>query len=184
MKRTMMLVTGILAAISGGGAIISGIVVFGLSFPLARDARWWTNSYHTGILVALIVTAIIIIAIGIAMLILGIQLARKSRRPDYTGSGTLIAVLVLSVFGGGLATIVCAIIALCMSWEDADNTAGTPTKRKNVTGGNTCIREFDQSVCRLKQYRADGIITEDVYEKKLKELADKCTQDLIKRASE
>ena len=187
MKRTFMMVTGILSAVTGGLGILGAIGLFAASFYISEITSGWNflgvyiGGYDTALLVGLIFVSFYILAFAITQLVLGIQLAKKSNDVNYTSSGLTIAVLIISAFFGlGLISVALAIVTLCLPWETAAEaaTAGKTSAKGHVKKEN--ISEFDQAVARLKQYKTDGVITEEAFEAKMKELVEKHTKELIK----
>jgi hypothetical protein len=184
----MMLITGILGAVTGGSLILAGLIflpVSGLMYRLSFDAI----DPYTGIdegpvlrIVAAIYFAlsIFMVLFGIAQLIFGIQLARVCNKPEYFGLGLTVTNLVLAVLTGAITTMVFAIIALCMKWQDTpaynpNYNCAQPTQSPYIAQSY----DFECALSRLKQYKADGIINEETYQQKLRELADRHAHNLV-----
>ena len=169
MKKILTKVTAILAIVIGALGIIGGIIIAASSGGFATV--YYSFSYRVdGLLMAVyIILGVLLSVFSIVQIILGAKLLKRLEDPN----GLLIAVIILSLCGGNVFAMVLAIIALCMP----SDVAGAVKKVKETFRGSS--DEFSKSVSRLKQYLADGIITEEVYKKKIEELAKKNTDKMI-----
>jgi uncharacterized membrane protein len=166
-KRNFALVTGILQCIFGGFNALVGLILAAASAPLAMASNPRTWADYNFMVNALIVVGVFILIFAIANIIIGGFLCRAKCPTATTGriNGLLITSLVLNIFGS-LITLIFAIVALCCK----DEVVGAQVTQVQCASSQV---EFDMAHARLKQYLADGIITEEQYKQKVHELTDK-----------
>ena len=179
MKSTMAKVTAILSIVFGCLGIIGGIVLAVVGSVVFSHVEisygFYSNYGPDGSLIATyVVLGAFIAGFAIAQIVCGKKLLNRINEKG-SMTGYLIAILVLSLLGGSIVTVVFAIIALCMP---NDSVATSRNVRGIATGRSSSDVEFDDKVKRLKQYKEDGIITEAQYKEKLDELVRKHISDL------
>ena len=205
-KIKMVNATGIVAIVFGSLYALTGILLASLSGAIARTTRcswqwdpWsgnsWCNWYtaaSSGIMVAMIIVGLIILALAVTQIILGAMLLKRSKNLQENPTacnGLLIGLLVLSFFIGGWIMLILSIIALCMKGGEnlqqntsnfGYNNAGTYNASAAPMGGyqqgnpaQGKINDLESTIARYKQYKADGVITEEQFKKKVEELVTK-----------
>ena len=177
MKRTMSKITAILAIVFGSFGILSGLLIMSIAYSVSSLGRYmwvdgwmvWERSLNVGLFVFLLIMGIIILAFAIVQIVLAAKLLGQTsdlNKNPSTFNGLLIALVVLSFFGGSIITMVLGIVALCMNNIEDGAEAVAHAGAKTVASNS----EFEQAVGRLKQYKADGIIDDATFKKKMDEL--------------
>ncbi|MCL2587440.1 MAG: hypothetical protein FWE31_04365 [Firmicutes bacterium] len=183
MKRTMARVTGIVAIVFASIGILMSIIFMSAAYTWSL---YWTHSgwssfraLNTGLFVFWLIFGLLLLALCITQIVLSAKLIQKTNDTTNTPAdfnGLLIAVTIMSFFAGGWIPLILGIIALCMNNAEAGVEAIAHAGSKGVATGKGAGKagsEFDQAVGRLKQYKADGIIDEVTYKKKMDELFQK-----------
>jgi len=177
MKRNMSRVTSIVALAFSVLGILGGLtmVIGAYWFSYVRWTDWdmLGSFYHywrwsAAVFALLVVFGLIMIAMSIAILAVSTRLLRQVNDPSANPAdfnGKLVAITVLSFFGGSWITMVLGIVALSMNNEDNGVVTTNNPKSARPTGN-----EFDAAVSRLKMYKADGIIDEAMFKQKMEEL--------------
>jgi len=199
MKRQIAFATGVIAIVFNSFAIVAALIIFGFSFLIARVARnscwmdwhggWSCSSWSAtngGILAALIIVALVILALAITGIVLGSKLCSRSRKVSDPRelNNLIIAILVLSIFSGGIIPLVFAVIALCAASDENNmqaniggNSYQNPSPQQPVQQCSVKAVEFEQALARLKQYKSDGIIDDELFKQKADELFKKYYMD-------
>jgi uncharacterized membrane protein len=157
-KKNLAFVTGIMLIVFGGLALLAGIFLAGMSegvaFNFARTPRMLLSING-----AMISIGVMLILSSFAQVLMGIVLlrAKSEKITNKIINSLMIAVIVLSVFMGGIVILIFAIITLSVK-DGASQVGGT---------------DFDSTYARFKQYLADGVITEEEFKKRVHELTDK-----------
>ena len=162
MKSKYTRITGILAVVfSSFGAFLGiGLLVMGATYINNLGDVFETR----GEAVACLCIGIVFLAFAVSVIVLGSVLLSRlnsAKKKD----GLLIAVVVLSFICGSVITGIFGIIALCNT--DAVSPAASLTQNSSLSDD-----KFLQAVARFKQYKEDGIITEEELKKKIAELVD------------
>jgi uncharacterized membrane protein len=166
MKRQYAFITGILMCVFGGLSLLGGILLAGLSALVKYDTTLTTYEATVVRNVLLITGIIVMIFAGVQVLVGGFLCrAKNPKMRDETIQPLLVIALVLGLFGS-IVVLIFSIIALCQKDEVATQVA------PQVQCASSQV-EFDMAHARLKQYLADGIITEEQYKQKVHELTDK-----------
>jgi len=180
MKRTMSRIAAIVAIVFSGLMILGALSILGIGIAwMASPWSWGHGAIGGGVF--LFIIGIILLVLSVAQIIIGTNLIKMTNDPSAhtsTFNGTIIALLVLSFFGGTWISIVLAIIALCM-----ENEEGAPIAQSSATispwdkSTPSKTNNFDEAITRLKQYKADGIIDETMFKQKMEELFKKHYMD-------
>jgi len=181
MKRKFTFIAAILGIVFAGLTILGGIILFSMSFEMSRYFSFihWRTRFDVGLLITLILLSVLMIALSIIQIIAGALLIKKTRNPQTNPrefNGLLICSLVVTLFVGNLVTLGFFIAALCMN-NDEDGTQQLQNNQNKNTFTVETNKEFTDSLCRLKQYRYDGIIDDATYKEKAEALFKKCYLD-------
>ncbi|MCL2756385.1 MAG: hypothetical protein FWE45_05050 [Firmicutes bacterium] len=186
-KKKLIKATGIVSIVYGIIAVLGGIAILSTSYWLSfvvRTEYWWNGSWwststywqFSGWLMAFwIIVGLMIIGVAITQIILGARVTKRISEPESSSTscnGSLIAITILSAFVGGVVLLVLGIISLCLSDKD-DEVSNNLPGAKPQSG----VRELEQICARLKMYKDDGIITDEVYKQKVEEAVKKCLLD-------
>jgi len=165
MNRKMANVAGILSIVFGGICAFMWIIIAIGNFQAygygGYVSGWWYYAHPQ--FLAMGIMGIIFFLVSVAVIVIGSVLVAKVRKPENNVKGLIITLLVLNVFGS-LVPLIFTIIALCMSEQQQSQNAGSNPVLKN---------EFEQAIARFKQYKEDGIITEEEMKKKIEDLVKK-----------
>ena len=197
-KRKMIKATGVVAILFGVFAAIGGFFMVAFSWMIARHpiSYWngwtWVRDYeiNAGIMVFLIIFGLLILAAGIAQVILGSRVGKRASDPEIPVSecnGALIAIAVLAFLAvGGLILGILAIVAVCMQSNEQYAVNGQQQMapqnnryQQNVqvpgktVATNNAVNNLVATLERFKQYKADGVITEAQYKQKVQEAVEK-----------
>ena len=142
-------------------------------------------------------------AIQILFAVILLKKSGKLREDAHACNDELWALIAFSFFVGGLPVFIMCICTLCIkgSAESEVNTSQsfTPSMRGDLqaTSSNhmttmvsntrietSKIKEFEETVSRFKQYKTDGIVTEEAYNKKVKELSKNLVSEIVSRIAE
>jgi len=159
MRKTFSKVTAILSIVFGSVASLLYLVYFVVLLVTGQD-----------------VFAVLCLALGsisVAQIISGEQLLRASKERM---TGKLVAVLVFSALHLSVIIVAFAIVALCSKDSDASN-SNVATAQNQILQCKPDVQvpiiELLTTVTRFHQYITDGVITKEVFEKKLIELVKK-----------
>ena len=176
MKRTLSRVSAIISIVFGSLNILGALVMIGLAYPVAYGTRldfWgWYNFWSLGTFLFLLLFGLFLLGISIAIVVVSARLLGKTNKASEAPesfNGCLIALIVLSFFGGSWITLVMAIVAICLSNEEGETVAGAVSSGVAKVKGSS-NNEFEQAVARLKMYKSDGIIDDTTFKKKMDEL--------------
>jgi len=200
-KIKLVSATGIVSIVCGAFGSLAGFILFIVGIVGMADRYYYSVVGGVVIfIISLLVFAVAITQIVIGATL--IKKSNELTTNPNACNGLLIGAAVLGFFGGliGWAAMIMAIIALCMNegldtanqnasgWNNA-NTYGMPqghgTMGSQYPGQQNQVpthatqqfvsktQECEQLMARLKQYKADGVITEEVYKQRVEEIVNK-----------
>ena len=197
-KRGLAKATGIVAIVFSSFSLLFGIIFMAAAHAIAREpwwvsggwnTGWWEYRVNVGVLIFFILFGLIMMTLSIIQIVLSARLIRAAddlHNNPKACDGLLLAVCIMSLFSGGFVPFILAIIALCVNpnpgtLQSPANTGqlyctqtGKPltpvvTETQAGTAISSGVSELEALLARYKQYKTDGIITEEQYQQKVEE---------------
>jgi hypothetical protein len=166
--------------------VFSSLAMFGsliltLLVALARDLMigvirdvvggyyWQIEAIYNAYLVMAIIWLLFALGFGIGSICVSAKILKGVKNGNLT-RGSLVALVVLSVFTNWITLIVAAVALAQYQPMDGSELGNNQSFNGQNNIAQKTESEFEGKVKRLKQYKADGIITEKQYQEKLNEL--------------